>query len=183
MNATGSKCSPIVVNEMLESIQQKAKEESIPMNTYLTAELNIPEDEAPLLRKALSYLDTLNNPASGMNNKGNENPSNGGLKQNVSNAPQDPVEVPNTTNASASNSSANNPSANNSSASNSSANNSSASNSSASNSSANNSSASNSSGSNSSASNSSASNSSVGGRRSRRNRRNKNKNKSRRGRR
>jgi hypothetical protein len=168
MNATGSKCSPIVVNEMLESIQQKAKEESIPMNTYLTAELNIPEDEAPLLRKALSYLDTLNNPASGMNNKGNENPSNGGLKQNVSNAPQDPVEVPNTTNASASNSSANNPSANNSSASNSSA---------------NNSSASNSSGSNSSASNSSASNSSVGGRRSRRNRRNKNKNKSRRGRR
>jgi hypothetical protein len=59
MNATGSKCSPIDVNEMLESIQQKAKEESIPMNTYLTAELNIPENEAPLLRKALSYLDTL----------------------------------------------------------------------------------------------------------------------------
>jgi hypothetical protein len=59
MVSNGTKCSAIDVNEMLESIQQKAKEESIPMNTYLTAELNIPEDEAPLLRKALSYLDTL----------------------------------------------------------------------------------------------------------------------------
>lgn len=65
MASNSGKCSPMEVNDMLESMQQKAKEEKIPMNTYLTVELNIPEDEAPLLRKALSYLDTLSKPNNG----------------------------------------------------------------------------------------------------------------------
>lgn len=116
MSLSSGGSSPIEVSEMLESIKDGAKQKGVSMKEYLTTELNTPEEEAPLLYKAVSCLDTTSNQtpvtsenAPVANKKVNEYSNNGGVKQNALNAPTGAVEAPNTVAANKNNTSVGGP--------------------------------------------------------------------------
>lgn len=81
--------SPIEVGEMLQSIKDGAQAKGVSMKEYLTTELNTPEEEAPLLFKAVSCLDatSITNSNAPVATKVNTYSNNGGVKQEAINAP------------------------------------------------------------------------------------------------
>lgn len=50
--------SPIEINEMLQTIEEKAKQLNLPLNKYLSETLGVPEKEAPILHDALECLES-----------------------------------------------------------------------------------------------------------------------------
>ena len=81
--------SPIEISQMLHSIKDDAEEKGVSMKEYLTTELGIPEEEAPLLHSAMSCLDAKGVTSSNTTaaNKNTTYSNNGGITQEAVNAP------------------------------------------------------------------------------------------------
>jgi hypothetical protein len=89
MSLSSGGSSPIEISEMLDSIKGKAQEKGVSMKEYLTTELSIPEEEAPLLHSAVSCLDAKSVTSSNapVATKNTTYSNNGGVKQEAVTAP------------------------------------------------------------------------------------------------